>query len=51
MQERRHTRGSPLKFPVTRALVSEIFRALYLAANPKQLDYMIQLRRHLPLRI
>jgi SRSO17 transposase len=50
-QERRHTRGSPLTFPVVRALVSEIFTALYFAANPKQLDYIIQLRRHLPLRI
>ena len=25
--------------------------ALYFAAHPKQLDYIIQLRRHLPLRI
>ena len=30
---------------------AEIFTALYFAANPKQLDYIIQLRRHLPLRI
>jgi SRSO17 transposase len=50
-QERRHTRGQPLTFPVVRALVCEIFTALYFAAHPKQLDYIIQLRRHLPLRI
>lgn len=50
-QERRHTRGTPLTFPVIRALVSEVFTALYFAAHPKQLDYIIQLRRHLPLRI
>ena len=50
-QERRHTRGTPLTFPTVRALVAEIFTALYFAANPKQLDYIIQLRRHLPLRI
>ena len=50
-QERSHTRGRPLTFPVVRALVCEIFTALYFAANPKQLDYIIQLRRKLPLRI
>ncbi len=50
-QERQHTRGTPLTFPTVRALVAEIFTALYFAANPKQLDYIIQLRRHLPLRI
>lgn len=50
-QERRHTRGTPLTFPVVRALVREVFTALYFAAHPKQLDYIIQLRRHLPLRI
>jgi SRSO17 transposase len=50
-QERGHTRGMPLTFPVVRALVSEVFTALYFAAHPKQLDYIIQLRRHLPLRI
>jgi len=50
-QERRHTRGTPLTFPAVRALVCEIFTALYFAANPKQLDYIIQLRRKLPLRI
>jgi SRSO17 transposase len=50
-QERRHTRGTPLTFPMVRALVCEIFTALYFAAHPKQLDYIIQLRRHLPLRI
>ena len=50
-QERRHTRGAPLTFPAVRALVCEIFTALYFAANPKQLDYIIQLRRHLPQRI
>ena len=50
-QERRHTRGAPLTFPIVRALVAEIFTALYFAAHPKQLDYIIQLRRHLPLRI
>lgn len=50
-QERRHTRGTPLTFPAVRALVSEIFTALYFAAHPQQLDYIIQLRRHLPLRI
>jgi SRSO17 transposase len=50
-QERSRTRGRPLTFPVVRALVCEIFTALYFAANPKQLDYIIQLRRKLPLRI
>lgn len=50
-QERRHTRGQPLTFPMVRALVAEIFTALYFAAHPKQLDYILQLRRHLPLRI
>jgi SRSO17 transposase len=50
-QERPHTRGAPLTFPMVRALVCEIFTALYFAANPKQLDYIIQLRRKLPLRI
>lgn len=50
-QERPHTRGAPLTFPVVRALVCEIFTALYFAANPKQLDYIIQLRCKLPLRI
>jgi len=50
-QERRHTRGQPLTFPAVRALVCEVFTALYFAAHPKQLDYIIQLRRHLPLRI
>ena len=50
-QERRHTKGTPLTFPAVRALVREVFTALYFAANPKQLDYIIQLRRHLPLRI
>ena len=50
-QERRHTRGQPLTFPTVRALVCEVFTALYFAAHPKQLDYIIQLRRHLPLRI
>ena len=50
-QERQHSRGRPLTFPVVRALVCEVFTALYFAANPKQLDYIIQLRRHLPLRI
>ena len=50
-QERRHTRGQPLTFPAVRALVGEVFTALYFAAHPKQLDYIIQLRRHLPLRI
>jgi len=50
-QERRHTRGTPLTLPMVRAVVAEIFTALYFAANPKQLDYIIQLRRHLPLRI
>ena len=50
-QERRHTRGQPLTFPRVRALVAEIFTALYFAAHPKQLDYILQLRRHLPLRI
>jgi hypothetical protein len=50
-QERRHTRGQPLTFPAARALVCEVFTALYFAAHPKQLDYIIQLRRHLPLRI
>ena len=50
-QERRHTRGKSLTFPMVRALVCEIFTALYFAAHPKQLDSIIQLRRHLPLRI
>ena len=50
-RERRYTRGQSLTFPVVRALVCEIFTALYFAAHPKQLDYIIQLRRHLPLRI
>jgi SRSO17 transposase len=50
-QERSRTRGQPLTFPTVRALVCEIFTALYFAAHPKQLDYIIQLRRHLPLRI
>jgi SRSO17 transposase len=50
-QERRHTRGEPLTFPAVCALVCEVFSALYFAAHPKQLDYIIQLRRHLPLRI
>jgi SRSO17 transposase len=50
-QERRYTREKPLTFPVVRALVAEIFTALYFAAHPKQLDYIIQLRKHLPLRI
>lgn len=50
-QERRHTRGQPLTFPAVRALVGEVFTALYFAAHPKQLDYLIQLRRNLPLRI
>jgi SRSO17 transposase len=50
-QERPRTRGRPLTFPSVRALVCEIFTALYFAANPKQLDYIIQLRRKLPLRI
>ena len=50
-QERRHTKGPPLTFPAARALVREVFTALYFAANPKQLDYILQLRRHLPLRI
>lgn len=50
-QERRYPRGKPLTFPVVRALVCEIFTAIYFAAHPKQLDYIIQLRRHLPLRI
>ncbi len=50
-QERRHTRGQPLTFPAVRALVCEVFTALYFAAHPTQLDYIIQLRRHLPLRI
>jgi hypothetical protein len=50
-QERRYSGGTSLTFPAVRALVSEIFTALYFAANPKQLDYIIQLRRHLPLRI
>jgi len=50
-QERQHTRGTRLTFPMVRALVAEIFTALYFAANPKQLDYIIQLRHHLPLRI
>jgi len=36
---------------MVRALVCEIFTALYFAAHPKQLDSIIQLRRHLPLRI
>jgi SRSO17 transposase len=49
--ERPHTRGEPLTFPMVRALVCEIFTALYFAAHPKQLDYIVQLRRHLPLRI
>ena len=50
-QERSHTRGRPLTFPAVRALVCEIFTALFFAANPKQLDYILQLRRYLPLRI
>jgi len=50
-RERRHGRGRPLTFPAVRGLVAEIFTALYFAAHPKQLDYIIQLRRHLPLRI
>jgi SRSO17 transposase len=50
-QERRHTRGRPLTFPAARALVCEIFTALYFAANPKQIDYILQLRGMLPLRI
>lgn len=50
-QERGRTRGQPLTFPAVRALVCEVFTALYFAAHPKQLDYIIQLRRHLPLRI
>jgi SRSO17 transposase len=50
-RERRHGRRQPFTFPAVRGLVAEIFTALYLAANPKQLDYIIQLRRHLPLRI
>jgi SRSO17 transposase len=50
-QERRHSKGPPLTFPVVRGLVREIFTALYFAANPKQLDYIIQLRQNLPLRI
>jgi SRSO17 transposase len=50
-QERRHTRGRPLTFPAVRSLVCEIFTALYFAANPKQVDYIIQLRGMLPLRI
>ena len=50
-QERTRTRGRPLTFPAVRALVCEIFTALYFAANPKQLDYIIQLRHKLPLRI
>jgi SRSO17 transposase len=49
--ERRHTRGRPLTFPAARALVCEIFTALYFAANPRQIDYILQLRRLLPLRI
>jgi SRSO17 transposase len=49
--ERRHTRGRPLTFPAVRALVCEIFTALYFAANPKQIDYILQLRGMLPLRI
>jgi SRSO17 transposase len=50
-QERARTRGRPLTFPAVCAVVCEIFTALYFAANPKQLDYIIQLRRKLPLRI
>jgi SRSO17 transposase len=50
-QERRHAKGRPLTFPAVRALVREIFTALYFAAHPKQLDYIIQLRQKLPLRI
>jgi len=50
-QERRHSRGRPLTFPVVRALVCEIFTAVYFAANPKQVDYILQLRGMLPLRI
>jgi SRSO17 transposase len=50
-QERRHAKGSPLTFPAVRTLVREIFTALYFAAHPKQLDYIIQLRQKLPLRI
>jgi len=50
-RERRYGRRQPLTFPAVRGLVAEIFTALYFAANPKQLDYIIQLRRHLPLRI
>jgi SRSO17 transposase len=50
-QERSHTRGRPLTFPAVRALVGEAFTALYFAAHPDQLDIIMQLRRHLPLRI
>jgi SRSO17 transposase len=49
-RERRRARRA-VTFPVLRALVAEVFTALYFAANPKQLDYLIQLRQHLPLRI
>lgn len=45
------TGGPPLTFPAVRALVCEIFTALYFAAHPKQIDYILQLRGMLPLRI
>ena len=48
--ERRRARR-PVTFPAVRALVGEVFTALYFAAHPKQLDYLIELRTHLPLRI
>ncbi len=50
-RERRHTRGTSLTFPGMRAIAAGVFTALYFEAHPKQLDYIMQLRRHQPLRI
>lgn len=51
LQRERQRARRPVTFPAIRAVVGEVFTALYFAANPKQLDYLIQLRQHLPLRI
>jgi hypothetical protein len=51
-QQRRYPRpDQPLTFPAVRAIIQEIFTALFFASNPAYLKWIDQARRFLPLRI
>jgi hypothetical protein len=50
-RERMRKTAAGLTFPVVRAIVQEIFTALFFAAKPRYLRWMVQAHRDLQLRI